>query len=105
MEPLAERLRPKSIEDIVGQTHILNDQSVLFKMLKMEKVPSMILWGPPGVGKTSLANVIANSFNQPFYSLSAINSGVKDIREVIEKAKKSLERMFIIEKGPVDKID
>ncbi len=102
MEPLAERLRPKSIEDIIGQQHILNDEAVLYRMLKAGKVPSMILWGPPGVGKTSLANVIANSFEQPFYSLSAINSGVKDIREVINRAQKG---GFFNNKRPILFID
>lgn len=102
MEPLAERLRPKAIEDIIGQKHILNEQAVLYRMLQAGKIPSMILWGPPGVGKTSIANVIANSFEQPYYALSAINAGVKDIRDIIEKAKKS---NFFNTKQPILFID
>lgn len=84
--PLAERMRPKTLQDYMGQTHILGENSGLRKSIESGHIPSMILWGPPGVGKTTLAQIIANSAKRPFYSLSAINSGVKDIREIISKA-------------------
>lgn len=83
--PLAERMRPKSLDEYVGQSHILNENSGLRKAIQSGNIPSMILWGPPGVGKTTLAQIIANTVKRPFYSLSAINSGVKDIREIIDK--------------------
>lgn len=85
--PLAERLRPRSVDQIVGQTHLLGPEGVLRKTLATEKIPSMILWGPPGVGKTTLARVVSQELKRPFVALSAINSGVKDIREAIDKAK------------------
>ncbi len=85
--PLAERLRPNSLDDYIGQEHLIGKTAVLRKAIESGIIPSMIFWGPPGVGKTTLANIISNTLNRPFYSLSAINSGVKDIREVIEKAK------------------
>ncbi len=85
--PLAERLRPQSLSDLIGQEHLSGEHSVLQKSIQKGKVPSMILWGPPGVGKTTLANIIATSFNSAYYQLSAISSGVKELREVIEKAK------------------
>jgi putative ATPase len=85
--PLAERMRPKSLDDIVGQQHLLSPRSVLRKAIETGRIPSMIFWGPPGVGKTTLARVIAQEAKRPFFALSAINSGVKDIREVISKAK------------------
>ena len=88
-EPLAERLRPKSLEDYISQSHLIGKNGSLTKQIKLGLIPSMILWGPPGIGKTTLANIIANESGRPFYTLSAINSGVKDVREVIEKAKKS----------------
>lgn len=88
-EPLAERLRPKSLEDYISQSHLIGKNGSLTKQVKLGLIPSMILWGPPGIGKTTLANIIANESGRPFYTLSAINSGVKDVREVIEKAKKS----------------
>ncbi len=88
-EPLAERLRPKHLKDYLSQTHLVGDKGVLTQHIKQGLVPSMIFWGPPGTGKTTLANIIANESNRPFYALSAINSGVKDIRDVIEKAKQS----------------
>lgn len=84
--PLAERMRPKSLDDYIGQRHLVGQGAVLRKAIESGSLPSMIFWGPPGVGKTTLANIIANQLKRPFYSLSAINSGVKDIREVIEKA-------------------
>ncbi len=85
--PLAERLRPNTLDDYIGQDHIVGKNAVLRKAIESGIIPSMIFWGPPGVGKTTLANIISNQLSRPFYSLSAINSGVKDIREVIEKAK------------------
>ena len=87
--PLAERLRPKYWKDYLSQSHLIGDQGVLTQHIKQGVIPSMIFWGPPGTGKTTLANIIANESNRPFYKLSAINSGVKDIREVIDKAKHS----------------
>ena len=88
-EPLAERLRPKKLEDYLSQQHLIGENGALKSQIKQGIVPSMIFWGPPGVGKTTLANIIANESGRPFYTLSAISSGVKDVREVIEKAKKS----------------
>ncbi|MDO6597851.1 replication-associated recombination protein A [Oceanihabitans sp. 2_MG-2023] len=88
-EPLAERLRPKSLEDYISQSHLIGENGTLTKQIKLGLIPSLILWGPPGIGKTTLANIIANESGRPFYTLSAINSGVKEVREVIEKAKQS----------------
>ncbi|KEO74353.1 replication-associated recombination protein A [Anditalea andensis] len=85
--PLAERMRPSRLEDLIGQDHLSAPSSFLYKAIKSGNVPSLILWGPPGVGKTTIANIIANEIKAPFYTLSAISSGVKDIREVIEKAR------------------
>lgn len=87
--PLAERVRPKTLEDYISQQHIVGPKGVLTQHIKNGIIPSLILWGPPGVGKTTLANIIATTSKRPFYTLSAISSGVKDVREVIEKAKKS----------------
>ncbi|TGV02041.1 replication-associated recombination protein A [Flavivirga rizhaonensis] len=88
-EPLAERLRPKTLNDYVSQNHLVGKQGSLTQHIKQGLIPSMILWGPPGTGKTTLANIIATESGRPFYTLSAINSGVKDIRDVIDKAKQS----------------
>ncbi|WP_420604251.1 replication-associated recombination protein A [Flagellimonas sp.] len=88
-EPLAERIRPKTLEDYVSQHHLVGEQGSLTHQIKKGIIPSLILWGPPGTGKTTLANIIANESQRPFYTLSAISSGVKDVREVIEKAKQS----------------
>ena len=85
--PLAERMRPIRLEDLIGQEHLSSPNSFLFKAIKSGNVPSLILWGPPGVGKTTIANIIANEIKAPFYTLSAVSAGVKDIREVIDKAK------------------
>lgn len=85
--PLAERLRPSRLEELIGQEHLTAPTAFLYKAIKSGNVPSLIFWGPPGVGKTTIANIIANEIKVPFYTLSAISSGVKDIREVIEKAK------------------
>ncbi|AUP80333.1 replication-associated recombination protein A [Flavivirga eckloniae] len=88
-EPLAERLRPKTLNDYVSQSHLVGKQGSLTQHIKQGLIPSMIFWGPPGTGKTTLANIIATESGRPFYTLSAINSGVKDIRDVIDKAKQS----------------
>ena len=87
-EPLAERIRPKSLEDYISQQHLVGKNGILTNHIKQGVIPSLILWGPPGIGKTTLANIIANVSKRPFYTLSAISSGVKDVREIIEKAKK-----------------
>jgi putative ATPase len=86
LPPLAERMRPKSLDDYVGQKHLVGKGAVLRKAIESDSLPSMLFWGPPGVGKTTLAYIISQSLYRPFFSLSAINSGVKDVREVIEKA-------------------
>ncbi|MDP3556465.1 MAG: replication-associated recombination protein A [Bacteroidota bacterium] len=86
MQPLAERMRPKNLIEYIGQSHIIGTGSALRNAIKQNLLPSILLWGPPGVGKTSLALIIANELKRPFYHLSAINSGVKEVREVIEKA-------------------
>ena len=86
--PLAERLRPTSLDDFIGQGHLVGPKGVLRAAIESGHLPSLILWGPPGTGKTTLAQIIATQSNRPFYQLSAINAGVKDVREVIDKAKK-----------------
>ena len=88
-EPLAERIRPKTLEDYISQHHLVGKNGALYNQIKSGTIPSLIFWGPPGTGKTTLANIIANESKRPFYTLSAISSGVKDVREVIEKAKQS----------------
>ena len=88
-EPLAERIRPKSLDDYVSQQHLVGETGSLRNQIKKGLIPSLILWGPPGTGKTTLANIIANASDRPFYTLSAISSGVKEVREVIDKAKQS----------------
>ena len=87
--PLAEKLRPISFKDIIGQDHLVGENGVIKKTVLTGRIPSLVLWGPPGVGKTTMAQIIANETKRPFYTLSAINSGVKDIREVIDKASKA----------------
>jgi putative ATPase len=87
--PLAERMRPQTLEEYVGQNHLVGPDGVIHQMIESGHLASFILWGPPGVGKTTLARIIANQLKRPFYALSAINAGVKDVREVIERAKKT----------------
>ena len=87
-EPLAERIRPKVLEDYISQQHLVGKDGILTNLVKKGIIPSLLLWGPPGIGKTTLANIIATESKRPFYTLSAVSSGVKDVREVIEKAKK-----------------
>ena len=88
MKPLAERLRPNTLDDYIGQGHLVGEGAVIRRMIEQKRISSFILWGPPGVGKTTLANIIANMLDVPFYTLSAVTSGVKDVRDVIDKAKK-----------------
>lgn len=97
MTPLAERLRPKKLDDLIGQEHLTGHGSVLRIAIENQKVPSMILWGPPGVGKTTIATIIANSLDVPFYTLSAISSGVKDVRDVIAKAEHQRSAILFID--------
>ena len=87
LQPLAERLRPQSLDQYIGQKHLVGENGVFRKFIATGSVPSFILWGPPGVGKTTLAKIIANTLDRPFYTLSAVTSGVKEVREVIERAK------------------
>ena len=93
-QPLAERLRPRSLDDYIGQLHLVGEGGVVRRMIESGKVSSFILWGPPGVGKTTLARIIANSVNVPFYTLSAVSAGVKEVREVIERCKSDAMNMF-----------
>ena len=95
--PLAERLRPETLNELIGQQHLTGQGSILRKALENKKIPSMILWGPPGVGKTTIANIIAHTLDAPFYTLSAISSGVKEVREVIEKAKHEQNAILFID--------
>jgi putative ATPase len=95
--PLAERMRPRKLDELVGQEHLTGPKGVIRMAIQAGNIPSMILWGPPGVGKTTIANIIANEVRKPFYTLSAISSGVKDIREVIEKAKSSPRSILFID--------
>lgn len=86
-KPLAERIRPQTLDDLIGQEHLVGKNGVLRRAIESGSIPSMILWGPPGVGKTTIANIIANAVNAPFFTLSAISSGVKEVREVIQRAR------------------
>ena len=101
-QPLAERLRPRTLEDYIGQRHLVGEGAVLHRMIDAGRISSFILWGPPGVGKTTLAQIIANRLETPFYTLSAVTSGVKDVRDVIEKAQKG---RFFNEASPILFID
>ena len=101
-EPLAERLRPRTLDDYIGQQHLVGEGAVLRRMIDSGRISSFILWGPPGVGKTTLAQIIANRLETPFYTLSAVTSGVKDVRDVIEKAQKG---RFFNEASPILFID
>lgn len=102
-QPLAERLRPQSLDEYIGQKHLVGEGAVLRKMIESGRIPSFILWGPPGVGKTTLAQIIAKTLDTPFFTLSAINSGVKEVREVIDTAKKN--NFFNSTKSPILFID
>jgi putative ATPase len=95
--PLAEQLRPKHLEDYIGQKHLVGEGAVLRRAIDAGRIPSMILWGPPGVGKTTLALMIAEYLHQPFYTLSAVTSGVKDVRDVIDRAKHSFNSILFID--------
>ena len=101
-QPLAERLRPRTLYDYIGQKHLVGEGAVLRKMIEAGRITSFILWGPPGVGKTTLAQIIANKLETPFFTLSAVTSGVKDVRDVIEKAQKG---RFFNEASPILFID
>ena len=105
MIPLAERLRPQTLDDYIGQEHLVGNGSVLRNAMERKQVPSMILWGPPGVGKTTLAFIIAKELKRPFYILSAINSGVKEVREVIEKATRYAGELKEVPGSPILFID
>ncbi|HNR73776.1 MAG: AAA ATPase [Bacteroidetes bacterium OLB12] len=95
--PLAERMRPSKLEDLIGQEHLVGPNGIIRKAIQSGNVPSMILWGPPGVGKTTIANIIANEVKRPFQMLSAISAGVKDIRDVIDQAKRSSRMILFID--------
>lgn len=95
--PLAERMRPTSLAELIGQEHLAGKDAILRKTISSGVIPSMILWGPPGVGKTTIANIIANQVKAPFYTLSAVSAGVKDVREVIEKAKRQSKAILFID--------
>lgn len=95
--PLAERMRPARLDELVGQEHLTGQGGVIRKAIQSGNIPSMILWGPPGVGKTTIANIIANEVKKPFYTLSAVNAGVKEVREVIERAKLSPRSILFID--------
>jgi putative ATPase len=97
LAPLAARMRPSRLDDLVGQEHLVGPKGIIRQAIASGNIPSMILWGPPGVGKTTIANIIANEVKKPFYTLSAINAGVKDVREVIEKAKTSPRSILFID--------
>ncbi|MBR1502793.1 MAG: replication-associated recombination protein A [Prevotella sp.] len=101
-QPLAERLRPRTLDEYIGQQHLVGEGAVLRKMIDAGRIPSFILWGPPGVGKTTLAQIIAHKLETPFFTLSAVTSGVKDVRDVIEKAQKG---RFFNEASPILFID
>ena len=101
-QPLAERMRPKTLDDYIGQKHLVGEGAVLRRMIDSGRISSFILWGPPGVGKTTLAQIIANRLETPFYTLSAVTSGVKDVRDVIDKARSN---RFFSQQSPILFID
>src|SRR6188768_4087695 len=105
MIPLAERLRPQSLDEYIGQEHLVGAGSVLRNAIERKQIPSMIFWGPPGVGKTTLAFIIARELKRPFYTLSAISSGVKEVREVIEKATRYAGELKEVPGSPILFID
>lgn len=96
-QPLAERMRPSILDNLVGQEHLVGAGGIIRKAIQLGNIPSMILWGPPGVGKTTIANIIAHEVKKPFYTLSAVSAGVKDVREVIEKARLSGKSILFID--------
>jgi putative ATPase len=102
MQPLAERLRPKTLDEYIGQKHLVGENAILRRMIESGRISSFILWGPPGVGKTTLARIIANRLETPFYTLSAVTSGVKDVRDVIDKARSN---RFFTQANPILFID
>lgn len=95
--PLAERLRPSALDELIGQEHLAGENGILTTVIASGSLPSMILWGPPGVGKTTIANIIANEVKSPFFTLSAVNAGVKDVREIIQKAKRMAKAILFID--------
>src|SRR5205085_3069912 len=97
LPPLAERMRPARLEDLVGQEHLVGENGIIRKAINSGNIPSIILWGPPGVGKTTIANIIANEVKRPFHVLSAISAGVKDVREVIERARQTTKIILFID--------
>src|SRR3990170_1126135 len=97
LPPLAERMRPRALDELVGQEHLTGPNGIIRMAIHAGNIPSMILWGPPGVGKTTIANIIANEVKKPFYTLSAVSSGVKEVREVIEKSKLSQRSILFID--------
>ncbi len=105
MNPLAERMRPSSLDDYIGQEHLVGKGSVLRKAIESDSIPSMIFWGPPGVGKTTLASIISKQLRRPFYTLSAISSGVKDVREVIERSQQYAGELKEVPGNPILFID
>jgi putative ATPase len=97
LPPLAERMRPIRLEDLIGQEHLTGEKGIIRKAILSGNVPSMILWGPPGVGKTTIANIVANEVKRPFHTLSAVNAGVKDVREVIDRARHTTRAILFID--------